>query len=480
MNVAILLQPEQQLVKQNKMSVTSDETSNFAQLLAGEEIADQTNIQEVLNAFMHIFLANHDADSNDIQLDELTDEQMETLFVAIGEYLEDHDMSTEVIKHILNDDALMMAVEETIDGEINLMQMLGESDKHIDSKGKANIKQTLSENDKQIIGKLVKVLKTYFHKRSLFQQNNLPLSVAFNVPNHVSLFLTNADVRFNEQIISRTNHDAFNEFQSLLSSIQSERDLAHVAPKILKLLEQWSHIADKFVAEEHSTSEKSRMYQLWNELTTTFHKRHQLASGQTYNRTAKVTSADIIKWLQPLITKNLITHISAVGTEQNFQPSLSMSPLEQYVIYMNANDNSQTIEQQLMNQLRQVIKNSQFLSPNNGVNQLAMALKPDNLGDMFVRFIEMNGEMTVKITVSSQATKKMLEANIHQLKNMFSPHQVVIEKQEIDFDEIVKEDALAKEQNNDEEQQPSEDEEKQQDHQSEAKEDFQKILDEKV
>src|SRR5699024_4075522 len=95
-------------------------------------------------------------------------------------------------------------------------------------------------------------------------------------------------------------------------------------------------------------------------------------------------------------------------------------------------------------------------------------------------FIEMNGEMTVKITVSSQATKKMLEANIHQLKNMFSPHQVVIEKQEIDFDEIVKEDALAKEQNNDEEQQPSEDEEKQQDHQSEAKEDFQKILDEKV
>src|SRR5690625_7851244 len=106
----------------------------------------------------------------------------------------------------------MMAVEETIDGEINLMQMLGESDKHIDSKGKANIKQTLSENDKQIIGKLVKVLKTYFHKRYLFQQKNLPLSVAFIDPKHVSLFLTYDVVRFNEQIITYSYTFIFNDF----------------------------------------------------------------------------------------------------------------------------------------------------------------------------------------------------------------------------------------------------------------------------
>jgi flagellar hook-length control protein FliK len=57
-------------------------------------------------------------------------------------------------------------------------------------------------------------------------------------------------------------------------------------------------------------------------------------------------------------------------------------------------------------------------------------LRPDNLGEMMVRFTQINGEMTVKILVTSQAAKEMLESNIHQLKNMFSPHQVAIEKQE--------------------------------------------------
>src|SRR5690625_7091782 len=52
---------------------------------------------------------------------------------------------------------------------------------------------------------------------------------------------------------------------------------------------------------------------------------------------------------------------------------------------------------------------------------------------MMVRLEEVNGEMTAKIIVTTEAAKKALQSNIHQLKNMFSPHQVVIERQ----DEIV-------------------------------------------
>src|SRR5690606_10263975 len=52
-------------------------------------------------------------------------------------------------------------------------------------------------------------------------------------------------------------------------------------------------------------------------------------------------------------------------------------------------------------------------------------------GEMRIRLVQMNGEMTVKFIVSSQAVKDLLETNMNQLRNMFLPHQVTIEKQEL-------------------------------------------------
>ena len=37
--------------------------------------------------------------------------------------------------------------------------------------------------------------------------------------------------------------------------------------------------------------------------------------------------------------------------------------------------------------------------------------------------------MTVKITVMSQVAKEMVDKNLHQLRHLFSPHQVVVERQ---------------------------------------------------
>src|SRR5699024_1026662 len=85
-----------------------------------------------------------------------------------------------------------------------------------------------------------------------------------------------------------------------------------------------------------------------------------------------------------------------------------------------------------------IIKSSRFLA-NNGMNQLSIALKPQNMGDMMVKFTQMDGEMTVKIIVSSNMTRHMLESNIKELRHMFSPHQVVIEKQDIGSQYIQKE-----------------------------------------
>lgn len=64
------------------------------------------------------------------------------------------------------------------------------------------------------------------------------------------------------------------------------------------------------------------------------------------------------------------------------------------------------------------------------MNQLTITLNPVNLGNITVRLVEVDGEMTVKLLVTSNLTKNALETNIHQLKHVFSPHQISIEREE--------------------------------------------------
>src|SRR5699024_10698520 len=65
-----------------------------------------------------------------------------------------------------------------------------------------------------------------------------------------------------------------------------------------------------------------------------------------------------------------------------------------------------------------------------GQSALSITLNPSNIGEMLVRMTEVDGEMMVKIVVTTSRAKEMLESNMHQLRHMFSPHQVQIERQE--------------------------------------------------
>src|SRR5690625_7979992 len=69
-----------------------------------------------------------------------------------------------------------------------------------------------------------------------------------------------------------------------------------------------------------------------------------------------------------------------------------LSKVEQYVIYLNQGGASQSEDKQFIDQFQQVMRTSRFLSFNNGVNQLSIALRPDNLGEMMVRFTELDGD----------------------------------------------------------------------------------------
>jgi len=147
----------------------------------------------------------------------------------------------------------------------------------------------------------------------------------------------------------------------------------------------------------------------------------------------KLTSANIAAFLEQELGTRAKPEIGTVMQIQNDQPAGTWMPkLEQYVIHLTHAQGNTSPDQQLMEQFQKVIQSSKFLNaPSGGANQLSITLHPSNLGEMNLRFAEVNGEMTVKIMVTTQVAKDMLETNMKQLMNMFSPHQVVVEKQEM-------------------------------------------------
>lgn len=229
--------------------------------------------------------------------------------------------------------------------------------------------------------------------------------------------------------------------EKLLTQISTEKDAMKIAPKLLTLLEQWTVLEKKYsnennimdsqtIRNESSTKEHSA----WRALLDVYQKRQQFVTQQHYNSDAKVTSTDVAKWIHKALNENTVVDKPS-GNHISFA-NLSMSKVEQYVIHVNQThpQGSYSADEQLMEQLKKVMKASRFSTMPNGTSQLSINLRPNNLGEIMVRLTQVNGEMTVKIIVTSHATKEMLQSNIHQLKNMFSPQQVFIERQELNTD----------------------------------------------
>ncbi|WP_404459252.1 flagellar hook-length control protein FliK [Oceanobacillus kapialis] len=228
------------------------------------------------------------------------------------------------------------------------------------------------------------------------------------------------------------------EITPILSQIYSKQDAEKAAPKLLHSLQQWESLEKKNGAAKSGEivlnilkKENPDLQGVWKELLQSFEKRSQMATKQQYNADAKVTSTDVAKWVtnameqlsQPVIKSNGHAAVSGLNGP--------LSQIEQYVIHVSPSQSSKAPDKQLMDQFQQMIHSSKFATKFNGATQLSISLRPENLGDMMVKLTQINGEMTVKILVSSQAAKDMMEGNLHQLRNMFSPHQVVIEKQDL-------------------------------------------------
>ncbi|WP_152656392.1 flagellar hook-length control protein FliK [Oceanobacillus sp. CFH 90083] len=155
------------------------------------------------------------------------------------------------------------------------------------------------------------------------------------------------------------------------------------------------------------------------------------AAGQAEkNHSAKQVS-EVTARIEPKLAAWLQTSFQGASPAVFKQDNLPLSRVEQFIVHMGETDASKTLSgKELIDKIETIVQNQRLQNFVRGQNPILIHLRPDNLGDMTIRFVQANGELTVQMLVSSKAVKEVLESNLHQLRNVFSPHQVTIERQD--------------------------------------------------
>lgn len=201
---------------------------------------------------------------------------------------------------------------------------------------------------------------------------------------------------------------------------------------ILQMLGRWSQLqqeAPTLLAEvkEKLTSEKDG--KIWQQLVQAYEKRQSFSKQLIYQAESSITKQDVHRWLEQAFSQYDQVASQSQSAMPVTQTMMPMNEVQQFEIHLQATNRVEKISNELVTQLTNVIQKSNFIQGRQ-MNQLTITLNPENLGNITVRLVEVDGEMTVKLLVTSNLTKKALETNIHQLKHMFSPHQISIEREE--------------------------------------------------
>ncbi|MET3682138.1 flagellar hook-length control protein FliK [Alkalibacillus flavidus] len=194
-------------------------------------------------------------------------------------------------------------------------------------------------------------------------------------------------------------------------------------------------IAALFGQQQNMTSnQQSGSNEKWQQL---LQQLQQQLNKQNLNQPSLQHRQDVTA-----IRQNLSQILNGSSSDQSMQTvkldtlfgdNNQMSKIEQYTIHLSRATGQQSSgqtsnQQQMIEQLQKIIQSSNF-GRANGANNVTIQMKPANLGQMTLQFMQIDGQMAVKISVMSQAAKDMLEGNLNQLRHMFQPHQVVIERQ---------------------------------------------------
>lgn len=304
-------------------------------------------------------------------------------------------------------------------------------------------------------------------------EGTLPLNV-LEQPIHVEMAQEGSFVNGENELIEKVNNEeivqTINEemlqqaipviefIRSILSNGDGNvENVKEIASRLLPIIEQWTslkrQIGENELNEVLRQNVTEEQFNIWKFIEGNVDKRNQLTNH--YRQDAQITRADLVNWLHAALERYSTieskeptnTQVSAI-TQSRVIP---MSEVQQYTIHLQSLNKVERISQELTNRLINIIKESRFTTRPNmfqPMQQLTIVLKPEHLGNITVRLMQVDGNMTVNMIVTSQATKELLEANINQLKHMFLPHQVTIERDEtISDEEFFKEHEEEKEQN---------------------------------
>ncbi|MBA2873989.1 flagellar hook-length control protein FliK [Thermaerobacillus caldiproteolyticus] len=98
------------------------------------------------------------------------------------------------------------------------------------------------------------------------------------------------------------------------------------------------------------------------------------------------------------------------------------------VISLHETASKESMNQQFVQQLTEIIKSGKFTQLGNGQSQLVIRLHPEHLGTLTVKLVQENGELMAKIIASSTSAKELIEANIQQIRHVIPAQHITIEK----------------------------------------------------
>jgi len=270
--------------------------------------------------------------------------------------------------------------------------------------------------------------------KSFVNQNDKPMNPLINQFNPIPVELPRNDAEFKQRqnpvhSVMQQMQDVYQKAEQVFTNITDNQKLPKVSSEMLQLLKQWTSM-EKQLPGAQSTAVRnpkdSAFDSIWKGLVTAFKNQEQFVTRMPYNVETEVTVTDVSRWLGNVWNTSVEKRVPQSG----IPAAMPMSRLEQYMIHLQQNQSPQLTQQSFNQQIESIIQSSRFLTQPTGQNVLSITLNPSNLGEMLVRMTEVDGEMLVKIIVTTPKAKEMLESNMQQLRHMFSPHQVQIERHE--------------------------------------------------
>ncbi|MFC4404577.1 flagellar hook-length control protein FliK [Gracilibacillus xinjiangensis] len=249
---------------------------------------------------------------------------------------------------------------------------------------------------------------------------------------HLNATSSGTEVKVDQQQLSAL----WQKVETLINKFDNQTLTSKDYKQFMNLMQQWSQLSQQdsgALSSFLAGVDQSKSKDIWTKLVENYQNR--MAAEKLYGKTQQVTKQDIAKWIQSAL-ENYDTTMKSENSQSrtdllNLTNQSATTKVQQFVIHVQqTNTEDKVAQKQLLDQFQQVIQKSSFLKTPNGTKQLMLRLQPEHLGDVMVKLTQVNGEMIVKMIVQSQAAKDLLEGNLNQLRHMFSPQQVVIEKQD--------------------------------------------------